>query len=158
MYVFTSVLTDNSLYYHSFLLLRASAYLFLTIFIHTLLLDFPCPTRHSCSIVPYPILSYPILFCAILSCPVLSHPTLSYPTLSFSVLFSQLPFLVSFSYFEQAAEACCIALGAHTVIRETLDLLIPRVKGDLPGGDTFSQRKYRSCLELLNHYVLFYCN
>ena len=42
----------------------------------------------------------------------------------------------------QAAEACCAAIGTHSLVRETLDLLIPRVKGEVPGGDTFTQRKY----------------
>ena len=62
------------------------------------------------------------------------------------------------SNLQQAAEACCMALGAHTVIKEILDLLIPGVKGDLPGGDTFTQREYCSFFTLLHHDVAFHCN
>ena len=51
-----------------------------------------------------------------------------------------------------------MAVGAHTVIKEILDLLIPGVKGDLPGGDTFTQREYCSFFTPLHHDVTFHCN
>ena len=62
-----------------------------------------------------------------------------------------------FIYFDifLAAEACCVSLGANTNIQEILDLLIPRVKGEIPGGDTFTQRKYCTCcLCIFIYFVL----
>ena len=40
-----------------------------------------------------------------------------------------------------AAESCCEKLGVRVSQEEILDLLIPRVRGEVPGGDTFSQSK-----------------
>ena len=40
-----------------------------------------------------------------------------------------------------AAESCCVSLGSRVIHEEILDLLIPRVRGEVPGGDTFSQSK-----------------
>ena len=60
-----------------------------------------------------------------------------------------------FFIISPAAEACCVSLGANTNIQEILDLLIPRVKGEIPGGDTFTQRKYCTCcLCIFIYFVL----
>ena len=48
--------------------------------------------------------------------------------------------IISLKFFVlSAAESCCINLGSRVSHEEILDLLIPRVKGEVPGGDTFSQ-------------------
>jgi hypothetical protein len=49
------------------------------------------------------------------------------------------------------AELCCSQLGSCIIPHDALDLLLPRVTGEVAGGDTFSQRI--SALRVLTHVV-----
>lgn len=45
-----------------------------------------------------------------------------------------------------STEICCQTIGMHSPWNELLDLLIPKVQGDVTGGDTFSHRKLDSMI------------
>jgi dynein assembly factor 5 len=53
------------------------------------------------------------------------------------------------SEVRNAAELCCFRIGSQAAISDVLDILLPRVAGEVPGGDTSGQRT--SGLRVLTH-------
>lgn len=51
----------------------------------------------------------------------------------------------------QAAEQACKALGTHIPYQDLLDILLPKLQGDVIGADTFSHRV--SAVRLLTHLL-----
>ena len=150
------------LYYHLFLLLPVSVFLFLTILVHTFFLFYSsllsyhvmsCPVLFNpawsclvltCHALSCPVLSCPVLSCTVLSCPVLLYPILCCPILSCPLLFSLLQF---FRLCLQFSTSCWGLL--HGIRCSYCH------KGNLGSSNSRSQRRFTWRRHFYSAWVLF---